>query len=270
MTVNTFRLLGLTLALALSTMSHAQQTENSVAESTPQYINNPTPAVEQTQDSTPTTPTGEYSVVYQDKVNQIELILHKRLIDSDSRTATEDDLMIMVRSQPPKSALSHLTSIVSMASSIKNGQIPVPLRHLFGKDHHGKPAKLDPEFKNPTLEQARPLFSQWIQANASQLAPAQQPLQKVSIESNRFVLINAKKLKKTDYQLYNEIHITLQTATHAYTHKCEMLSNALDIDTWQADQYQAVNQTVQNNLQQCINDLDKSKARISTAFTAKL
>lgn len=269
MAVNTFRLLGLTLALALTTTSHAQQSEPSV-ESTPQEINTPAPQVpEQTQDNPPATPTGEYSTVFQDKVDQIELIFHKRLIDSDSRTATEDDLMIMVRSQPPKSALSQLMSVASMASSIKNGQIPIPLRNLFGKDH-GKPAKLEPEFKNPTLEHARPIFNQWIQANASQLAPAQQPLQKVSIESNRFVLINAKKLKKTDYQLFNEIHITLQTATHAYTHKCEMLSNALDIETWQAEQYQAVNQAVQSNLQQCIADLDKNKARIATAFTAKL
>lgn len=259
MKVTTLQLLGITMALAFSTASHAQQQDNTAQSPNTQEVN---PAVSQI----PANPEPEFDTIYRDKVGQIDLILHKRLIETETRTLTEDELMIMVRSKPSKTVLSSLMTVASIASSIKNGQIPVPLKNLFGNEQV-KAAKLEPEFKNPTLDHARPLFSQWLQTHATQFAPADKPLKQVSIESNRFVLLNGKKLKKTDYQLYNEIHITLQNEAYAYTHKCEMLSAALTIDDWQAEQYQAVNQAVQSNLQQCIADLDKSKKRIFTALT---
>lgn len=132
--------------------------------------------------------------------------------------------------------------------------------------------QIEPEVKNPTLDYARPVFKQWLQANATALSPSQKPLQKVSVESNRFALIYEKLVGKEAYQLYNELHISFHNDwdnRKAVTHKCTMRSPAKALADWQANQYQAVNQAVQSNLQQCIDDLDNNKARIIKSLTPK-
>lgn len=215
-----------------------------------------------------------FKPIYTDQIGQIELILRQRNLTSsqEKKLATENELVLIERGNTAKaSALSGLLVIASVASAVSGGYVPVHPSSGFSKEQL-KGKKIEPHVKNPTLDYARPIFNQWIKANASQLSPTQKPLQKVSVESNRFALIYEKLVGKEAYQLYNELHISFHNDwdnRKAFTHKCEMRSPAKALPEWQANQYQAINQAVQSNLQQCIDDLDKNKARIIKALTPK-
>lgn len=215
-----------------------------------------------------------FNVIHTDKVDNIDLVLRQRKINhsAEKKLATEAELVIVKRGNTAKAgALSGLLILTSVASAVSGGYVPVHPSSGFSKEQL-KGKKIEPHVKNPTLDYARPIFNQWIKANASQLSPTQKPLQKVSVESNRFALIYEKLVGKEAYQLYNELHISFHNDwdnRKAFTHKCEMRSPAKALPEWQANQYQAINQAVQSNLQQCIDDLDKNKARIIKALTPK-
>lgn len=215
-----------------------------------------------------------FTPIYTDQVGQVELILRQRKLTSaeEKRIATEQELVLIERGSTAKAgALSGLLFVASIASAVSGNYIPTHPSSGFSKEVL-KGKKIEPDVKNPTLDYARPVFKQWLQANATALSPSQKPLQKVSIESNRFALIYEKLVGKEAYQLYNELHISFHNDwdnRKAVTHKCTMRSPAKALADWQANQYQAVNQAVQSNLQQCIDDLDNNKARIIKSLTPK-
>lgn len=195
-----------------------------------------------------------FKVKYQNQLatntGGIELILRDRV------PATEPNLTIVQRRRT--AALSALVTVGVLAT----GGTYAP--QGFSKDEL-KGKVLEPTFPNPILDVAKPAFENWLIAHHDGLAPAHQPLTKVTVTAQRFALIYPKLVGKESYELNNELYVTFQNSWNndkAYGYLCDIKSAPKTLEQWQANDYAAVSQAVADNTQTCLKELEGQAGKI--------
>lgn len=176
------------------------------------------------------------------------------LILRESFPATEPDLVIITRSQ----TVGLNTALVAGALL---GAIPAA---GAGKDGF-KGKVLEPHLRNPILDHAQPIISEWLSTNGAKFAPNDKPITEVAVTAGRFVLIYPKLVGKESYELNTELTVRLKNNWDnrtAYNHFCDIKSKAQPLETWQANDYQAVHTAVKDNVERCLQELNDKQNQI--------
>lgn len=201
---------------------------------------------------------NSFKIIHQDKLavgadRTVDLILR------DTVPASEPELTIVKRGK---------TAAVNTAlvATVLLGAIPTST--IRKDDFKGK--VLEPKFKNPVLDYAYPNFQTWVKTNHQALSPSNKPINEVAVTAGRFVLIYAKLAGQESYQLNTELAVRFKNDWDnrtAYNHLCDIKSEAKTLETWQANNYQAVDKAVKENIQACLKELDGKKAEINKHFS---
>lgn len=198
---------------------------------------------------------ANYRIVHQDKVNGSDLILRKLTIKP------EDHLTIVTRGKT--AAASTLVTIGILATGGAYAGTTFTKDQLKGR-------VLEPKLESTVLDQAKPVFTNWLVANHDRIAPKDKPITEVVVTAGRFSLIYPKLIGKESYQLNTELAVRFKNNWDnrtAYSHFCDIKSEAKPLETWQANDYEAVDTAIQDNIQTCLKELDGKKAEIYKHFS---
>lgn len=200
---------------------------------------------------------SNFTVIHQNQVKVGDGVAS--LILRETVPATEPELTIVKRNRT-------VGVNTVLAASALLGAIPAT---GAGKESF-KGKILEPSFKNPILNHAQPAFSTWLSANVAKFAPNDKPISEVAVTAKRFNLIYPKLIGKESYQLNTELLVRFKNNWDnrtAFTHLCDIKSEAKSLETWQANNYQAVDNAVKENIQTCLKELDSKASDIKKHFS---
>lgn len=178
--------------------------------------------------------------------------------------AHSEDYLTLVENKSAKKAGAAIA--LGVVATLVTG-VPVTDRLGFRKDEL-KGTELKPQFPNRALDYAKPVLESWIKTSASEFAPATKPIQRVTVQPQRFYLVYDKLTGEKTYQLRNSLNIGLQNADFSseYWFHCDEQSSPNLLSQWQANDYSAVKAALQNNVQSCITKLTAEKSKIYNNF----
>ncbi|MCL1622790.1 hypothetical protein M2R47_00775 [Moraxella sp. Tifton1] len=196
-----------------------------------------------------------YRVVHQDKVGNSELILRQ------FANKPEDYLTIVTRGKT-----ATVSTVMTMAILATGGMYA---GNTFSKEQL-KGRVLEPKLKSTVLDHAKPAFANWLMTNHDSIAPKDKPITEVAVTAGRFSLIYPKLIGKESYQLNTQLLVRFKNNWDnrtAYSHFCDMKSEAKTLETWQANHYQAVDNAIKENIQACLKELDSKASDIKKHFS---
>lgn len=212
-----------------------------------------------------------FTVRYVDLIDEekLKLTVEGRLrnITLGHQIASEKDLTIVKRGKTATAAA--LTALVAVSTVVASGGAYVAQPAGFRKEQL-KGSALEPTFANPTLEYVRPILHDWLLKNASGLAPADKPLERVAVEPNRYVLVYDKLAGKEAYHLHSEMTFYFYNDwnhSKAYAHRCQIKSKSDTLANWQAHDYAKLQTATKDYVSACIRDLNANKVGILTALS---
>lgn len=184
----------------------------------------------------------------------------------DQNCARYEDSLNLVENKTAKKAGAAIA--VGVLATLATGML-VTDRVGFNKDEL-KGTTLEPKLPNNAVDYAKPLLENWIRTAASQYAPANQPITKVTVQPERFYLVYEHLTGEKTYQLRNTLHIGLQNGDFApaYWYHCTQTSAPKSLPQWQANNYNEVKLALQRNVQQCVTNIASEQKKI-TKFLSK-